>query len=204
MFTLLVFTLSLGAEPTPLFNGKDLSNWIITGDTNVWKVEDGVIVCEGGGGGWLLSKKEYADFTLNCDYRWLKPGTNSGIALRTPKEGNPAYAGMEIQLIDDDGWEDVHKFKLAPYQHTGSIYDVQPAKATKNKPIGEWNKITITCNGPKVTIEVNGETIVDTKLTNYPKKMETHPGLKRDSGHVGVQSYNTRVEFRNITIEELK
>ena len=151
-----------------------------------------------------LSKDEYADFTFQCDYRWLKPGTNSGIALRTPKEGNPAYVGMEIQLIDDEGWEGVHNFKLAPYQHTGSIYDVQPAKPAVNKPIGEWNKIKITCKGSKVTIAVNGKTIVDTDLTQYDKKFEKHPGLKRDAGHVGLQSYNTRVEFRNLTIEELK
>ena len=204
MLAILALTLTLAAEPTPLFNGKDLSNWIITGNEKVWKVEDGVIVCEGGGGGYLLSKDEYADFTLKCEYRWLKPGTNSGIGLRTPKTGNPAYAGMEIQLIDDEGWEGVHKFKLADYQHTGSIYDVQPAKPAANKPIGEWNKITITCKGPKVKINVNGETIVDAKLTDYEAKVKTHPGLKREKGHVGLQSYNTRVEFRNITIEELK
>ena len=85
-------------------------------------------MCKGGGGGWLLTEKEYGDFEFRCEYRWAKKGGNSGIALRTPEKGDPAYAGMEIQLIDDEGWSG----KLADYQHTGSIYDVQPAK-----PAGE-------------------------------------------------------------------
>ena len=32
------------------------------------------------------------------EYRMPKMG-NSGVALRSPLKGNPAYAGMEIQLI---------------------------------------------------------------------------------------------------------
>ena len=79
-----------------------------------------------------------------------KKGGNSGVGLRTPEKGDPAYAGMEIQLIDDEGWPG----KLADYQHTGSIYDVQPAKPAKNKPIGEWNAVKIVCDGRKVTVEL--------------------------------------------------
>lgn len=188
---------------TPLFNGKDLSGWKPTGKPEVWTAEGGAIVCKGGGGGYLLTEKEFADFELRCEYRWSKEGTNSGIGLRTPEKGDPAYAGMEIQLIDDEGWEKVHKFKLAPYQHTGSIYDVQPAKPAANKPIGEWNTIRIVCQGRKVTVEQNGKELVNANLDDYQDKFQKHPGLKRDKGHVGFQSYNVRVEFRNVAIKEL-
>ena len=188
----------------PLFNGKDLTGWKATGKADAWAVEDGVIVCKGGGGGFLLTEKEYGDFELKAEYRFLKPGTNSGVALRTPPTGDPAYVGMEIQLIDDEGWESVHKSTLADYQHTGSVYDVQPAKKQANKPIGEWNVIHVTCKGRQVRIVLNGEELVNANLDDYEKKFAKHPGLKRDKGHLGFQSYNTRVEFRNVAVKEVK
>jgi hypothetical protein len=193
-----------GAVPegfTPLFNGKDLSGWTVTGNKEKWAAEGGAIVCKGGGGGYILTKKEYGDFELRFEYRWEKKGGNSGVALRTPPKGDPAYAGMEIQLIDDEGWPG----KLAEYQHTGSIYDVQPSKARANKPIGEWNAVRIVCNGRKVTVEQNGTELVSANLDDYKAKAEkNHPGLKRDKGHIGFQSYNIRVEFRNIAIKKMK
>lgn len=188
----------------PLFNGTDLSGWKATGKADAWAVEDGVIVCKGGGGGYLLTEKEYGDFELTAEYRFAKPGTNSGIALRTPPQGDPAYQGMEIQLIDDEGWEAVHKFKLADYQHTGSIYDVRPAKKQANKPVGEWNRIHITCKGRQVKVVLNGEELVNANLDDHQTKFAKHPGLKRGAGHLGFQSYNTRVEFRNVAVKELR
>ena len=189
---------------TALFNGKDLEGWKPTGKADVWAAENGVIACKGGGGGYLLTDKEYGDFEFRCEYRWGKEGGNSGVGLRTPPKGDPAYAGMEIQLIDDENWEKVHKFKLADYQHTGSIYDVQPAKTAKNKPIGEWNSVVIVCKGRKVTITQNGAELVNADLDDYKAKFEKHPGLKREKGHIGFQSYNVRVEFRNVWVKELK
>ncbi|HEX3147050.1 MAG TPA: DUF1080 domain-containing protein [Gemmataceae bacterium] len=182
-----------------LFNGKDLTGWKATGKAEVWGAEKGVIYVDKGGGGWLLSEEEFGDFELWVDYKMSK-GANSGVALRTPREGDPAYVGMEIQLIDDEGWPG----KLADYQHTGSIYDVVPAAKLNNKPIGEWNTIHIVANGTKVKIEVNGTTVVDANLEDSKeKKGAKHPGLSRGKGHVGFQSYNTRVEFRNVFIKPL-
>lgn len=200
-------TLGMADAPegfTSLFNGKDLTGWKPTGKADAWDVEDGVIVCKSGGGGWLLTEDEYDNFELKCEYRWLKPGTNSGVALRTPAKGNPAYVGMEIQLIDDDGWESVHKFALKDFQKSGSIYDVQPAKPVKNKPVGEWNSFHAVCDGRKVKITINGDLLVDANLDDYKSKFEAHPGLTREKGHVGFQSYNTRVEFRNVYLKPIK
>ena len=103
---------------TALFNGKDLAGWKVYADNMaVWGAEKGVIFCQGGGGGWLLTEKDFGDYELRLEYKMSK-GANSGVALRTPTTGDPAYVGMEIQLIDDEGWPG----KLADYQHTGSIY----------------------------------------------------------------------------------
>ena len=188
----------------PLFDGKSLDGWKATGKADAWAAESGRIVCKGGGGGYLLTEKEYGDFEFRCEYRWEKKGGNSGVALRTPAKGDPAYAGMEIQLIDDEGWESVNKSKLAPFQHTGSVYDVQPAKEAKNKPIGEWNTVVIVCKGRKVSVTQNDVELVAANLDDYKAKAEKHPGLAREKGHIGFQSYNIRVDFRNVYIKELK
>lgn len=174
---------------TSLFDGKTLNGWKATGKAEVWAVEDGNIVCKGGNGGWLLTEKDYANFEFRCEYKWAKAGGNSGVALRTPDKGDPAYVGMEIQLIDDEGWPG----KLADYQHTGSIYDVQPAKPATNKKIGEWNTVRIVCEGRKVTIYQNDVELVKANLDDYKAKFDKHPGLKRETGRVGFQSYNVRV-----------
>jgi hypothetical protein len=184
---------------TSLFNGKDLDGWKATGKMDVWGTEKGVIVCKGGNGGWLLTEKDFANYELRLEYKMSK-GANSGVALRTPTTGDPAYQGMEIQLIDDEGWPG----GLQSWQHTGAIYNVVPPKKQANKPIGEWNTMTITAKGPQIKVVLNGETLVDANLKDYEKEhAEKHPGIKRDKGKVGFQSYNTRVEFRNIYIKEL-
>jgi Domain of Unknown Function (DUF1080) len=189
---------------TSPFNGQDLTGWKATGKMDQWGAEPGLIVCKGGGGGWLLTEKEYSNFEFRCEYRWGAEGGNSGVALRAPTKGDPAYAGMEIQLIDDENWEKVHKFKLADYQHTGSIYDVQPPAVQANKPIGEWNSIRIVADGRKVTVVLNDKELVSANLDDYKTKYEKHPGIKpeNEKGHVGFQSHDGRVEFKNIYIKE--
>jgi hypothetical protein len=181
-----------------LFNGKDLTGWKATGKMNVWGAENGVIYVSGGGGGWLLTEKEYDNFELRLDYKMSKH-SNSGVALRAPVQGDPAYAGMEIQLIDDLNWKG-----LQSWQHTGSIYNVVAAKKIANKDIGEWNTMRIVANGRKVMVVNNGETLVDANLDDFVAEHgKKHPGILRTAGHVGFQSHDNRVEFKNIYLKQL-
>jgi hypothetical protein len=196
---------------TPLFNGKDLTGWKVNegGKMDAWGVDKGLLYVKGGGGGWLMTEKEYGDFEVQLDFRMTRGG-NSGVALRSPMKGDPAYVGMEIQLLDDEG----HK-GLQPWQHTGSIYGVVPptkdgrggpdAKAmVVTRPPGEWNHIHIVARGKQIKVEVNGTKLVDANLDDYLEKhAKRHPGLLRTTGHVGLQSHSNRVEFRNIYIKPL-
>ena len=91
----------VAAEWKPLFNGKDLSGWkVIGGSPTAWKVEDGLLYCGGGGGSWLATTDEYANFELELEFR-LPEGGNSGVFLRTPEVSEPSSKGMEIQILDD-------------------------------------------------------------------------------------------------------
>jgi hypothetical protein len=187
-----------------LFNGKDLRGWkAYGGKTEVWGVDKGLLFAAGPGGGWLLTDKEYADFELRLEYRWEKDGGNSGVALRAPLTGDVHTSGLEVQLIDDAGYERVHNYKLKPTQHTGSIYgEAAPTKLPGKGP-GEWNKMRIIARGRRITVELNGETVNDANLDDYKAHEKEHPGLLREKGHLGVQSHDGRVEFRNLFVKPL-
>ncbi|RUL89321.1 3-keto-disaccharide hydrolase [Tautonia sociabilis] len=188
-------------EFVPLFNGKDLSGW--TGATDGYAVEDGILYCIPGSGGKLFTEDEYGDFVLRFEFR-LTPGANNGIGLRTPTEGDPAYAGMEIQVLDNSA----EKYNaLQPYQYHGSVYGVVPAKKGYLKPAGEWNSQEISCIGRRVKVVLNGETIVDADLDEASEggtmDHREHPGLARKSGHIALLGHGDRVDFRNMEVKSL-
>jgi hypothetical protein len=110
---------------------------------------------------------------------------------------------MEIQVLDDNG--PAFAGKLQPYQYHGSIYGVVPATPGALKPVGEWNEEEISCKGRKVTVRLNGKTIVDADLDDVkePVDKRPHPGLSRAKGHIGFLGHGSRVEFRNIRIKVL-
>jgi hypothetical protein len=187
-----------------LFNGKDLKGWKqFAGKAKVWAVEGGVLVCQGSGGGWLGTEREYTNFELRLEYR-LTPAGNSGVYLRAPDSGQISRVGMEIQILDD------HHPKYAKidfYQYTGSIYHVVAPTQRAGKPAGEWNALTIRAEGRQVVVVLNGKKIVDADLDRCqrdPAVAKEHPGLGRTYGRIGLQSHTDRVEFRNLRIMELK
>jgi hypothetical protein len=128
-------------------------------------------------------------------------GGNSGVFLRSPRSGDPAYTGMEIQVLDDYAAEYA---KLQPWQYCGSIYGVQAPATRASKKANEWQHYEIIANGPHITIALNNQLIVDADLISHMDKESVHPGLKRRSGFIGLQSHTLRVEYRNIRLRELE
>jgi hypothetical protein len=110
---------------------------------------------------------------------------------------------MEIQILDDE--HEKNRGQIKPEQYHGSIYDVVAAKRGFKKPTGEWNAEEITADGRRITVALNGHTIVDANLDDVkdPETLKRHPGLQRRSGHIGFLGHGTRVEFRNVRIREL-
>ena len=193
------------AEPesgfVSLFDGKSLDGWTLAAKHGAgYGVTNGVIYCAEGGGGNLFTEKEFSDFVLRLQYK-LEPGGNNGVGIRAPLEGDAAYNGMEIQMLDDKAPKHA---TIKPWQFNGSVYNIVPAKNGTPK-IGEWNDYEITAKGRKIKVVLNGRTIVDTDLNDVhdPATIEKHPGMFRDRGHVGFLGHNDYVEFRNIRIKEL-
>jgi hypothetical protein len=202
---LLAGWLAFGAEPgfVSLFNGKSLDGWKLVGDKGRgYVVENGVLVCPADGGGNLFTEKEYANFVFRFEFR-MTPGANNGVGVRAPFEGDAAYQGMEIQILDDG--HERYRGHLKPGQFHGSIYDVVPAIHGFRKPPGKWNKEEITANGRKIKVVLNGHVIVDADLDSVtdPAVLKKHPGLARVTGHLGFLGHGTRVDFRNLRIKPL-
>ena len=186
-----------------LFNGKDMKNW--TGNLTGYVPENGgCLVCyPGKGEGNLYTVKEYDNFILRFEFK-LTPGANNGLGIRAPLDGDAAYLGMEIQILDNSA----EQYKdLKPYQYHGSIYGVVPAKRDYLKPVGEWNSEEVTADGSHIIVILNGTTIVDADLKEASKNGtidgKEHPGLKRPTGHIGFLGHGSQLEFRNIRIKEL-
>jgi hypothetical protein len=189
----LLAALSAAAEPEgfrPLFNGKDLTGWKPTGKPEAWSVRNGMIEANGRSGGWLLTEGEYEDFVLKLQYK-ASPQCNSGIAIRSALTGNPAFTGMEIQVLDD--------YDKTPDKHSSmSVYASVAPKKNVGRPAGQWNDVEITCKGRQLRIVWNGELVQDVNL-------DAHRELAKrlGKGHIGLQDHGHYVWFRNIQIRPL-
>lgn len=183
-----------------LFDGKTLKGWTLIGKKGPgYLVEDGVLLCPADGGGNLFTEKEYSNFVFRFEFR-TEPAGNNGVGIRAPLRDDTAYQGMEIQILDTE-----YKGELRPAQYHGSIYDVVPAKRGFLKKAGEWNREEITANGRRIQVKLNGTFIVDANLDDIkdPEVLKKHPGLARTKGHIGFLGHGSRVEFRNIEVQEL-
>ena len=187
-----------------LFDGSDLDQWV--GNKKDYVVENNELVIrpsEGGGGGNLYTKDEYSDFNFRFDFL-LTPGANNGLGIRAPLEGDAAYEGMELQILDNDAeiYKDLHI-----YQYHGSVYGVIPAKRGYLKPVGQWNSEEVIVKGTKIKVILNGEVILDGDIQDArdhgTADKRDHPGLKRDKGHIGFLGHGSVLKFRNIRIKPL-
>lgn len=189
---------------TSLFNGRDLDLWI--GNKTDYIPEDGVIGVHPtqGSHGNLYTAKEYSNFILRFEFQ-LTPGANNGLGVHAPLEGDAAYVGKELQILDNEA--PIYA-NLQPYQYHGSVYGIIPAKRGFLKPVGEWNTEEVIVKGDDFKVILNGEVIVNGNVKEATKNgtpdHKQHPGLERHTGHIGFLGHGSELKFRNLRIKELK
>jgi len=188
-----------------LFNGKDFSGWqnAAGGAPGAgWVVEDGAMVRkERTGDVW--TKDRFGDFVLDLEF---KTEGNSGIFIRTDKPTDCVQTGLEIQVIGPARGGKPSKGSC------GALYDAQAPTEDLVKA-GEWNHCVITARGSRITIEMNGQQIVDADLDRWDTAGKNPDGTKnkfrnalkdfKREGHVGLQDHGAVVAYRNVKIKAL-
>jgi hypothetical protein len=190
-----------------LFNGKDLSGWTVFLDpkkeadaSKVFKVHDGILVCEGIPFGYLITDKEYENYILKVQWRWGEKvhgrGRNSGVFVHVVGPNKIWPKAVEAQLMADhagDFWL-VDKFKLkadAKRQDPRIATHYYRMKDHVEKPVGEWNQYEITCKGDSIRLVINGE------LVNEGTEAEL------SKGKILLQSEGSEIHFKDVMLKPL-
>jgi hypothetical protein len=172
-----------------------------------WTVKDGVLHSGKSRGTWLVSEKEYADFELKYEFKLTAVG-NSGLALRAPLRGDPAFDGMELQMADFR-----YNTQAKDSELTGGIYRAIAPTKQVYRPT-EWNSMHVTLRGNRLKVVLNGETIQDVNLDDFKETVKRHDGSdappikdRPRKGHIGFQHLSRNDEpvmIRGAKIKELK
>jgi hypothetical protein len=157
-------------------------------------------------GTWLMSEKEYGDFILEYEFK-LGPRGNSGLALRAPMKGDPAFDGMELQMADYR-----YNTEAKDSELTGGIYRAIAPRKQVYKPT-EWNKYRVELRGTRLRATLNGELIHDLDLAEQSQEVRRHDGTlappvkdRPRRGHIGFQELSRdgdQVQIRGARIREL-
>jgi hypothetical protein len=184
-FALIAFTVApavtaqTSGEWTTLLEGTSMKGWDVVGNAN-WSVADGAVQATMGTG-FLVTPMSYTDFQITADF-WVTDDANSGIFIRCadPKTIN-AMNAYEVNIFD--------KRPDQTYR-TGAIVDVAKPLTIVNTG-GKWNTIDITARGPRMTVLINGQKMVDVQDTKHAR------------GPIALQYGAGTVKFKNVKLRPL-
>ena len=216
-----------------LFNGKDFTGWVADAkapDGKIkWTIIDGVIDNDGRAGHVLWTEKEYTDFELHLEWRfkkteglyackiilpdgsYKKDASGKDISVPTPNADSGIYlrgtGKAQVNLWcwpcgSGELWGYRNNKAMPPEVRAGAV-----PKVKADKPVGQWNAMDFTLKGDRLTVVLNGKTVIDnTQLPEIPA-----------TGRIGLQNhggYNEKsktwspatsfIQFRNLRIKPLK
>lgn len=204
--TTLALALATADDFQTIYAAKNPSGWV----TNKGKPlpaenaqEDGLNPHKSGGY-IVMYEKPVKNFILDFDYK-LSRGCNSGVFIRVGDPKDPVMTGIEI-AIDDTTGTGVHD--------TGAIYDLVQPKVNAQKPVGEWNHMTISARGSKIEVELNGQAVSAIDLNEWIEAGKRPDGSSHKfravtfkefdrSGHFGFQDHGQDCWYRNVRLKSL-
>jgi hypothetical protein len=182
----------------PLFNGKDLSNWVFKlkdpaiDAASVFTVHNGVIHISGNPFGYMRTKDIYSDYKLHVEWRWPKEPTNSGVFVHAQLPDTIWLKCVECQLKAGSAGDFVCMNGADMKERTDKANMVVTKIAdSSEKSIGEWNTMEVICRAKTIEVYVNG--VLQNKGTN----------LSVSKGHICLQSEGKDIEFRNVFLNKL-
>jgi hypothetical protein len=196
----------------------DLSNAIFPRGSNemfpkgIWFVENGLLTASQDQCIW--TKKEYENFVLDLEFK-MGDGANSGIFVYCSNVKDSVPNSVEIQILDDlsPKWANV-----PPTWKCGGLFGHSVPMKQAVKKAGEWNRMTIACNGPRIRVLLNAELVTDANLKDWTSAKKNPDGsdipewLSRPlarlatKGRIGLQGKHggAPIYFRNIKVKSLE
>jgi hypothetical protein len=181
----------------------DLSNTQMT--PGAWVMDKGELVAKDHSTIW--TKESYGDFILDLEFK-VAEESNSGVFLRAG-DIKKVLSALEIQVHENtDGTK---------YGMVGAIYDAKPPSKDMSKPVGQWNRFTITCRDSKVSLIFNGEQVLNVDLNDWKEVKQNPDGTPNKfpvalkdfarKGPIGLQGLHGKAQapvwYRNLKIKVL-
>ena len=179
-----------------IFDGKSMDGWKASENKDSWSVENGALKCDGPRSHLFYTgdKKPFVNFEFKCEVM-TKPGSNAGIYFHTKyqEEGWPKY-GYEAQ---------VNVTHRDP-KKTGSLYGVVDVSSPPCKDNEYWTQHIIV-KGKKITIKINGETVVDYTEPEKTEALSESFERRLGSGTFAFQAHDPKsvVFFKNVQVKRL-
>jgi hypothetical protein len=214
---ILFYATNSPAQSHSLFNGKDLSGWHVDVpemDTNAkainpFIIRNGLLVSLGEPEGHLITDAVYKNFRLNVEYRFAAVPGNCGVLVfaSTPRALYKMFPkSVEVQMMHEnagDFWcivEDIAVPDMEKRRGAKIDWGITEGKKRRimnltdgsEKPVGEWNNMTIECVGNKIKVWVNGD------LVNYGFNCTA------SKGNIALQAEGAEVEFRKVELTPIK
>jgi hypothetical protein len=190
------------AATQSLFNGKNLDGWKQAGPGR-FVVVDGMLKTEGGMGLLWYTRSKIGHAKLRVVFKLTAKDADSGVFIRIPDKPSepwmPVNRGYEVEIGD---WPD-------DYSSTGVLYTFTKALTRPIKPIGEWNTLEITIDGPRTTVYLNDKKVTDFKEgdpvpAKHPGSIDPNRGPRPDSGYIGLQNHpGSEVYFKEVSLTPL-
>ncbi len=212
LFTIIIMGCSQ-KDSLSLFNGKDLDGWhvdvpeidSIPHSINPFIIRSGMLVSLGIPHGHLITDSLFQDYRLEIEYRFPGIPGNCGVLVHASKP-RALYKmfpkSIEVQMMHKnagDFWcivEDIKTDNMidrrGPKENWGIIEGKE--RRIKNltdgseKPLGEWNSMTIECLKNEVKVWVNGD------MVNYGYDATV------TGGQIAIQAEGSEVEFRKVVL----
>ncbi len=201
-----------------LYTGADFSGWKFEdAHKGHWSANDWTIAFDGKAEADLWSRKSYKDFVLICDWRWSGEAKDADLPIILPSgdyvtDESGKQKTQRVKEAGDSGiylrgssksqvnmwcWPigsgEVYGYRTDPAMSADVRAAVTP-KSVADAPIGRWNRFEITMKGDRLTVVLNGKTVIDNAQL---------PGVAAE-GPIALQSHGSPIEFANIYIKELK
>jgi hypothetical protein len=214
---LLLLSSGLFAQSIPLYDGKSLNGWHMdvpdlekdSSKRIPFIIRNGLLVSLGTPNGHLLTDKEFENYSLEVEYRFAGEPGNCGVLVHASGSRNLYEMfpkSIEVQMMHEnagDFWcivEDIQVPDMEARRGPRENWGITEGKGRRilnltdnsEKPLGEWNKMTIECKADTITIWLNGD------LVNHGF------GATATKGKIALQAEGAEVEFRKVELNPLK